>query len=171
MTAESSTHTHVDTFSERSHSRSHPKKDSADSDGVAAISGMDGVQSRTDGKRRAEVEKEESKHIRLDLEQHSDDVDPTPFAFKPFTLASMLDPKNLETLETLGGIGGVLKGPGTNPRGLGRKADGRPGAGHGASQRHEREDGGAVPGIIITPPDELKRSRTGIRKTHLYNSS
>lgn len=58
--------THVDTLSERSHSRSHPKKDSADSDGVTAISELEGGQSRTHGKRRAE-EEEEPEHIRLDL--------------------------------------------------------------------------------------------------------
>jgi len=169
MTAESPTHTHVDTFSERSYSRSHPKKDSADSDGVTAISEVEGGQSQTHGKGRAEGEEDERKHIRLNLEQDPDEVNPAPFAFKPFTLASMLDPKNLENLEKLGGVKGLLKGLGTNrTRGLGRKAlirnassDGRPGAGQGASQRHDREDGGAVPGIVVTPPDELKNSGKG----------
>jgi P-type Ca2+ transporter type 2C len=81
----------------------------------------------------------------------------------------MLDPKNLESLEKLGGVKGLLKGLGTSrTHGLGRKAliknassDGLPGAGQGASQRHEREDGDAVPGIVVTPPDELKSSGKG----------
>jgi P-type Ca2+ transporter type 2C len=159
MTVESSTHPYIHTFSECSHLWSHPKKDSADSDGVTAISGMDSVQSWTDGKRRAEVEKEESKHIWLDLEQHSDEVDLTPFTFKLFTLVSMLDSKNLETLETLGAIGDVLKGLGTNRTcSLLQKADG---PGRSVSQWHGQEDGGVEPGIIVTPLDVLKRSRKG----------
>ena len=166
MTAESPTNTHVETFSERSHSRSRSraKKDSADSDGVTAIS--DGGQSRNIGKGRAS-EEEEPKSTRLDLEEDSDDSDPTPFAFKPFVLASLLDPKNLEGLENLGGVKGLLKGLGTNrTRGLGRKAliknassDGRSGAGDGASQRHDREDEDAVPGIVVTPPEELESGK------------
>jgi len=38
-----------------------------------------------------------------------------PFAFKPLQLASLVDPKSLETLESLVGIGALLGGLGTHP--------------------------------------------------------
>jgi len=41
-------------------------------------------------------------------------IDPTPFAFKPYHLAS-LDPKNLDSLEAMGGTEGLLAGLGTDP--------------------------------------------------------
>ncbi|KAH7884640.1 Ca-transporting ATPase [Phlebopus sp. FC_14] len=74
-------------------------------------------------------------------------VDPAPFLFRPSELASLLDPKNLEALEAFGGIDGILAGLGTHPKrglsfgtelGAGNPSDGRPGAGIGASQRHDR---------------------------------
>ncbi|KAG6329880.1 hypothetical protein ID866_9209 [Astraeus odoratus] len=75
-------------------------------------------------------------------------VDTGPFAFKPYELASLLDPKNMDALEAMGGIESLLNGLGTDPvRGLlvggldhgGGSSDGRPGAGAGASQRHDRD--------------------------------
>jgi Ca2+-transporting ATPase len=42
-------------------------------------------------------------------------IDPTPFRFKPYELAGMLDPKNIGTLVGFGGIDGLLRGLGTNP--------------------------------------------------------
>ncbi|KAI6037756.1 Ca-transporting ATPase [Pisolithus marmoratus] len=70
-------------------------------------------------------------------------VDTGPFAFKPYDLASLLDPKNLDALEAMGGIDALLEGLGIHPtRGLlvGIPDDGEdgPGAGAGASQRHDR---------------------------------
>jgi len=48
-----------------------------------------------------------------------DNTDPTPFAFKPYALAALLDPKTLEDLNTMGGLEGICTGLGTNPtRGL-----------------------------------------------------
>jgi len=44
-----------------------------------------------------------------------ENIDPTPFAFKPYHLASLVDPKNLETLEGMGGISGLLTGLGVDP--------------------------------------------------------
>ena len=164
VTAESPTHTHVDSL----WSRSRAKKGSGDSDGVTAISEIEGgnvSEHRNSGKRKAANAEEEPKNTRINLEQDSADVDPAPFAFKPFALASMLDPKNLEVLEGLGGVQGLLKGLGTNRRrGLGRKAliknassDGRPGVGEGVpSQRHDRE---GLPGIVVTAPDELESGK------------
>jgi len=43
-------------------------------------------------------------------------VDSGPFPFKPLELAHLLDPKNLGLLEEMGGINGVLKGLGTDPK-------------------------------------------------------
>jgi Ca2+-transporting ATPase len=162
MTAESPTNTHVDSLSERSRSRTRGKKDSVDSDGITAISESEGSR-RNIGKSRVEdIEEEDPKNTRLELEQDSEDVDPSPFAYKPFTLASMLDPKSLEVLENLGGIQGLLKGLGTSrTRGLRKEAlmksaslDSRPGVVVGASQRHDRKD--SVPGIVVTGPDDSK---------------
>ena len=77
-----------------------------------------------------------------------EDVDLGPFAFKPYQLASLLDPKDLHSLEAIGGVESLLRGLGTHPTqglwvgthdyGDGRSSDGRPGAGTGASQRHDR---------------------------------
>lgn len=50
----------------------------------------------------------------LDLKQEAD-LDARPFSFKPLQLASLVDPKSLETLETMGGIEGLLRGLGTRP--------------------------------------------------------
>ena len=164
-TVESPTHTHVDSLWERSRSRTRGKKDSADSDGITAISETEGHPSsehrRNNGKGKAI---EEPRNVRVDLEQDSDDADHAPFLFKPFKLASMLDPKDLEVLEALGGINALLKGLGTNPtRGLGSKAlmgsDGRPGPGEGVSQRHDREEQNPLPGIVVTAPDNLESEK------------
>jgi hypothetical protein len=38
-----------------------------------------------------------------------------PFAFKPLQLASLVDPKSLETLESMGGVDALLRGLGTRP--------------------------------------------------------
>jgi Ca2+-transporting ATPase len=48
-------------------------------------------------------------------EHEEEPVDPTPFVFEPYHLASLVDPKNLESLEAIGGIEGLLAGLGTNP--------------------------------------------------------
>ena len=50
----------------------------------------------------------------LDLKQEAD-LDVHPFAFKPLQLASLVDPKSLETLEILGGVDALLRGLGTHP--------------------------------------------------------
>ena len=57
--------------------------------------------------------------MELDLAQ-DEHIDPTPFAFKPYHLASLVDPKNLETLETMDGIKGLSTSLGVDPNsGLG----------------------------------------------------
>jgi Ca2+-transporting ATPase len=50
----------------------------------------------------------------LDLKQEAD-LDVHPFAFKPLQLASLVDPKSLETLESMGGVDALLRGLGTHP--------------------------------------------------------
>ncbi|KAI0368013.1 calcium-translocating P-type ATPase [Pilatotrama ljubarskyi] len=116
----------------------------------------------------------------VDLTQ-DEGIDSGPFPFKPYQLASLVDPKNLDLLREFGGVRGLLKGLGTHrKRGLSAKAlgktvdtsqhassaphaqgDGRPGAGdepgagQGASQRHDRspETGaGDVPKLVVTGP-------------------
>ena len=44
-----------------------------------------------------------------------DHTDPTPFAFKPYALAALVDPKSLKDLDTMGGLEGLCAGLGTNP--------------------------------------------------------
>jgi hypothetical protein len=44
-----------------------------------------------------------NKTIQLDLAQDTY-IDPTPFSFRPFHLASLVDPKSLEVLEAMGGL-------------------------------------------------------------------
>ncbi|KAH8100992.1 calcium-translocating P-type ATPase [Cristinia sonorae] len=108
----------------------------------------------------------------LDLSQ-DEQIDTGVFPFKPFALASLVDPKNIAALVEMGGILGLMRGLGTHAKTGLRKAslksdkvalgsDGRPGsgteagAGNGASHRHAPEinAGGAdVPGIVVTGTD------------------
>jgi Ca2+-transporting ATPase len=96
-------------------------------------------------------------------------VDCTPFAFKPFQLAHMLDPKSVEMLASFGGTDGLLRGLGTSadhglkspPRRTETVSEkGEPGvlgAGQGVSHRHDPEKGGGndtlVPQIMLTEPN------------------
>lgn len=64
-------------------------------------------------------------------------VDPTPFAFRPYKLAHMLDPKSPDTLKALGGTDGLLKGLGASKEhGLG--APGTASPAHGATFEDRR---------------------------------
>ena len=99
-------------------------------------------------------------------------IDPTPFRFKPYELAHMLDPKNIEALVAFGGIHGLLRGLGTNAdtglvtitqpsKSSGNSRDPSLGAGEGASHRHDPVNIGAaensddkVPVIVLTRPNE-----------------
>jgi hypothetical protein len=97
----------------------------------------------------------------LDLKQEADvDVNQlNPFTFKPLQLASLVDPKSLETLEGLGGVGALLRGLGTHPtHGLSTET-GTPSI-HRASPdptlqgfmvSHATEDH-PKPGIMVTSP-------------------
>jgi len=141
----------------RSHSRSQQ-----DSDAATTVS---------EGHNRKGKDKDDGSrpNHRVQLEQDKD-MNPKPFAFKPYELAHMLDPKNIEFLELLGGVDNLIHGLGTHPtHGLTKtslQGDGifsaedpeDKGAGKGASQRHERQgqkfdEESAVPGIVLTSPD------------------
>ncbi|KAF9647966.1 calcium-translocating P-type ATPase [Thelephora ganbajun] len=52
----------------------------------------------------------------MDLRDLTQDehTDPTPFVFKPYHLASLVNPKNLKALEVMGGISGLLTGLGVD---------------------------------------------------------
>jgi len=95
-------------------------------------------------------------------------IDPSPFRFKPFQLAHLLDPKSFQTLVAFGGIDGIIRGLGTHAeRGLTTEPSTekpRLGAGEGVSNRHDSEkalqspSSGAgemsekVPNITLTEP-------------------
>jgi len=69
-------------------------------------------------------------------------IDPTPFAFKPRHLASLVDPKNLESLEAMGGTEGLLAGLGTDP------TNGLMISGKGS------ESGDAITAVVTIPASE-----------------
>ncbi|KAF7374851.1 Calcium-transporting ATPase [Mycena sanguinolenta] len=119
------------------------KRDTTDSDTATVIS-------EKTMKRKQCVGPE--KHAELE-----EDADPTPFRFRANALAMMLDPKNLEILEHMGGVDGLLDGLGvTSDTGLGMSghSGGRLGAGVGVSHRHDPENGDeTVPAITLTDPE------------------
>jgi P-type Ca2+ transporter type 2C len=149
-TLDSPTHTHVDTLSHRS------------------ISPGPNTISRASGKQAATEENttlgghEEPAHLHRSGDAdppvdhprplvEDEDVDPAPFRFKPFHLASLVDPKSLGDLEGMGGIDGVLNGLGTHrTKGLPWKG------GQASSSPHLGNSNGsqgvASPGIIVTSP-------------------
>ncbi|KAG2157932.1 Ca-transporting ATPase [Suillus bovinus] len=131
----SPTPTHVDTASVIS--RSLPAKSDISVDNIVTRTPSptpDPNQNPSDSHKSLQVNPDVPK---LDLVQ-DDSVDHHPFKFKPVQLASLLDPKNLDALEALGGINGLLDGLGTHPsRGL--TLPPTAGAGVGTSQRHDRQ--------------------------------
>ena len=95
----------------------------------------------------------------LDLEQEAD-MNVHPFTFKPLQLASLVDPKSLETLESMGGVDAILRGLGTQPTyGLSTKL-GPPPSHAGSpeptsqdlSESHAAEKDPPKPNITITSP-------------------
>ncbi|KAF7330460.1 Calcium-transporting ATPase [Mycena venus] len=136
-----------------SRSVSRAKRDTADSDTATAIS-----EKATRRKKGAGPQEPPE----LDT-----DADPTPFRFRANELAMLLDPKNLDALEDMGGIDGLLDGLGTtvdmglggpslerSTTGLSSRGDGRPGAGVGVSHRHDPEKvEEPVPAITLTDPE------------------
>lgn len=64
-------------------------------------------------KRRATAEENGKTTYQVELEQDAT-TDPTPFDFKPYELAHMLEAKDLGTFASFGGAAGLLRGLGTN---------------------------------------------------------
>lgn len=82
-------------------------------------------------------------------------LDPTPFAFKPYQLAHMLDPKNLETLRGFGGVSGLLRGLGTSAEhGLSTKSLPRSGTVKSVTSAKSNSN---LPTITLTEPSGLVR--------------
>ena len=81
---------------------------------------------------------DEDRPIHLDLAQDSQ-IDPTPFKFRPYHLASLVDPKNLDALESMSGIIGLLEGIGVN-------------ATSGLSIGGKPPQSGDSPPIVVTDP-------------------
>ncbi|RDX57018.1 hypothetical protein OH76DRAFT_1491696, partial [Lentinus brumalis] len=72
------------------------------------------------GDQGAEGQQEEARPV-LDLAQ-DESIEAGVFPFKPYKLASLVDPKNMDLLKEMGGVTGLLKGLGTSrKRGLGKK--------------------------------------------------
>ena len=132
-TVASPTHTHVDTASDRS-TPHHAKFDTGFSDNNVATSGPP-LNVSSDSQ---ESNQENGSITKVELVQ-DELVDPHPFKLRPFELASLLDPKSLETLLALGGVDAILEGLGFHrTRGLTMvsSSDSR----SGTSQRHDRMD-------------------------------
>jgi len=144
--------------------------------------GVKQKRSKGDSERNGSMTNEDNgQHQPVELAQ-DDAIDSTPFKFKPFQLASLVDGKDLDALKALGGVEELLVGLGTNRlTGLSKmplvpnesigfqgdgQGDGRPGAGTKISvpRRHDRrgdDGGGGVPGIIVTAPEGDAHSERG----------
>jgi Ca2+-transporting ATPase len=66
------------------------------------------------GREVDDIEEDLQTTHQIELDQDAA-IDPTPFRYRPYELAHMLDPKNIATLVSSDGIHGLLRGLGTNP--------------------------------------------------------
>ncbi|KAH9481469.1 Calcium-transporting ATPase 2 [Psilocybe cubensis] len=159
--------THVDIFSP---SPSHSEKKPAESESDNSKPEKGGKK----GKKGKKDDKDEPTLTAHQLELSQDDaIDPAPFRFKPYQLAHILDPKNLDALRSFGGIDGLLRGLGTDAeRGLsstdastlGADHGHRPSLGHKESHQQEARtssDHGNLPEIVLTEPNGKLASPTG----------
>lgn len=173
----SPTHSHFDgasdagtTIRERSPSRSKSHK------------GKDSISDDANPDDDKEPERPAAPDVTLDA-----DIDAAPFKFKPYQLASLVDPKNMPALTEMGGVTGLLKGLGTHAKhgisdhatatSAGSRTHGpgdgsRTGAGDGASHRHEPPGGGgaagdAVPDIKVIGDDGEEGEAEMVDDSHL----
>ena len=80
------------------------------------------------------------------LDPEKDTTDPTPFKEKPSTLALLIDPKSLESLEKIGGTAGLLQGLGVDPKkGLLQGADEAEAVQDGEARSGTQQGGGNGP--------------------------
>lgn len=83
------------------------------------------------------------------------DMDPTPFDFNALQLASLVDPKNLDSLTQMGGIDGLIKGLGTHVHhglsllSLGQKPS--------SKADHPIKDGGGDDVVVLHNTDSSQR--------------
>ena len=70
--------------------------------------------SRKEKKPEEKDKKKEEKNLVAQLDPEKDTTDPTPFREKPSRLAMLVDPKSLDDLEKIGGVGGLLEGLGVD---------------------------------------------------------
>jgi len=125
-TPPSPTHTHVDVVSEVPSRPSSPASflrktlhrvrrsspsPSGETDTGSDTTRNDGQEDNSHVKRKGP---ELARPAVLDLKQEAD-LDVHPFAFNPLQLASLVDPKSLESLENMGGVDAILRGLGTRP--------------------------------------------------------
>lgn len=120
-----------------------PRPSSAQSDESSEKEAKKGkTKSKGKGKKGGGESEEELTGHRAELKQDLE-VDPAPFAFRPYELAHMLDPKSIDTLKGLGGTPGLL-------RGLGVHKD------HGLSKSGQPSAGGEG-GAFATSMDDRRR--------------
>ncbi|KAI0067278.1 calcium-translocating P-type ATPase [Artomyces pyxidatus] len=132
-TLASPTHTHVDSASEQSRPTSRTsfiKKLHRLGRASRSPDDDEGNETDADSDKGKSKEPELARPAQFNLEQEAA-FDPAPFAFKPFQLANLVDPKSLETLEALGGVQGLLRGLGTH-RTLGLSSKGPTPSAHGS---------------------------------------
>jgi Ca2+-transporting ATPase len=80
------------------------------------------------------------------------DTDPAPFIFRPYDLAHMLDPKNLNALVAVGGIAQLLRGLATDENhGVYTESHTRPSS---PENQLQMEQSGPVPPIFVTSPED-----------------
>ena len=118
---------------------------------------------RSDGQRRDSKRKgaELARPVMLDLKQEAD-LDVHPFSFKPLQLASLVDLKSLEVLESMGGVNTLLRGLGTHPTlGLSTESGSSPAhlaspgpthQGFAVSHATDKDECPSKPNIMITSP-------------------
>jgi len=81
----------------------------------ASADGADGQKDKKKKKKKGKKGDEEDDKTAHQRELEQDAViNPAPFHFKPYQLAHMLDPKNLDTLSSFGGPSGLVRGLGTH---------------------------------------------------------
>ncbi|KAI0033537.1 hypothetical protein K488DRAFT_47461, partial [Vararia minispora EC-137] len=149
-TLASPTHTHVNEESDALSSRSSLKKP----DRRRPTSLDLPAPSTVADSKKPQPELARPEHV--DLAQEAD-FDPTPFGAKPLQLANLVDPKNLEALEALGGSDGLLRRLGSHPTrglsaGVGMRGSGTQAADGDERDPAEEEDEPMKLHITLTPP-------------------
>ncbi|KXN81316.1 Calcium-transporting ATPase 2 [Leucoagaricus sp. SymC.cos] len=120
-------------------------------------------------KKKDSIDEHEGKTVH-ELELLQDEgLDPAPFAFKPYQLAHMLDPKNLDTLTGFGGVTGLLRGLGTSAEhGLSTGLLPRSGTVRSTTSTRSKND---LPTITLTEPSGLVRAPSSTGDHPAFNAT